>query len=79
MVLLDVALEGQGQINDIATAYIFYSFYGSQKNTNGSRKFPLRLYIRSSEKFLSFQKVITDEQQFLFYIILWWTVRRVVG
>ena len=26
--------------------------------------------IKSSEKFLSFHKVIIDEQQFLFYIIL---------
>ena len=29
-----------------------------------------RLTIRSSGKFLSFHKVIVDEQQFLFYIIL---------
>ena len=28
------------------------------------------IYIRLSEKFLSFHKVIMDEQQFMFYIIL---------
>ena len=30
----------------------------------------LYIYIRLSEKFLSFHKVIMDEQQFMFYIIL---------
>ena len=29
-----------------------------------------KIYIRLSEKFLSFHKVIIDEQYFLFYIIL---------
>ena len=30
----------------------------------------INIYYRLSEKFLSFHKVIIDEQQFLFYIIL---------